>query len=122
LKALVEQQEKESATAVALYTPKTTGRLDDLTVPAELLLRQLPGVVNIEVAVRADASFPAARRCFPSPLRCSGHWFLNLSWLGLQCYGHWLLCALVAIICPEPVNLFDAVDQPTLLIRCRDVP
>jgi hypothetical protein len=54
LRRLVEQQEKESAEAFAAYTPKTQGRLDDLAVPAGPLLRQLLGVVKVEIGVRAD--------------------------------------------------------------------
>src|SRR5262249_17434730 len=54
LRRMVERQEKESAEAVASSSPTTTARLDDLTASAELLLRQLPGVVRVEVAVRAE--------------------------------------------------------------------
>jgi hypothetical protein len=54
LRKLVEQQERESAEATTAYTPKTTARLDDLTASAELVLRQLPGVVSVEVNVRAE--------------------------------------------------------------------
>jgi hypothetical protein len=33
----------------ASYTPCVTGRLDNLNVPVEPILRQLPGVVEVEV-------------------------------------------------------------------------
>lgn len=54
LRSLVEQQEKESAEAVAAFAPKSLSRLDDLTISAEAILRQLPGVVKVEVTVRAE--------------------------------------------------------------------
>jgi hypothetical protein len=54
LRALVEQQQKESAEAAAAYVPKMMGRIDDLTASAETVLRELPGVVHVEVAVRAE--------------------------------------------------------------------
>jgi hypothetical protein len=53
LEQQIEPQRKASAQAVAAYTPKLAGRLDDLTVPAADLLRQLPGVAEVEVLVRA---------------------------------------------------------------------
>jgi len=56
LEKLVKQQEKESAEAAANYVPKTVARLDDLTASAESVLQQLPGVVNVEVAVPAKKS------------------------------------------------------------------
>ena len=51
LKELVARQEKESAQAVASYLPKNKTRVDDLDSPVADLLRQLPGVVEVEVAV-----------------------------------------------------------------------
>jgi hypothetical protein len=54
LRGTVEQQEKESAAAAASYAPKVTARLDDLTASAEFVLRQLPGVVQVDVAVPAQ--------------------------------------------------------------------
>jgi hypothetical protein len=54
LRAMVEQQEKESVEATASYAPKVTARLDDLTASVESILRQLPGVVQVEVAVQAE--------------------------------------------------------------------
>jgi hypothetical protein len=54
LRELVERQEKESADATDAYTPKMTGRIDDLTTSVETVLRQLPGIVNVELAVHAD--------------------------------------------------------------------
>jgi hypothetical protein len=59
LRNLVEQQENESAAALAAYTPKVRARLDDLAAPAGEILRQLPGVVKVEVGVQADC--PAHR-------------------------------------------------------------
>jgi hypothetical protein len=54
LRAMVERQEKESTEAATSYAPKVTARLDDLTASAESVLRQLPGVVQVEVAVQAQ--------------------------------------------------------------------
>jgi len=51
LKELVALQEKESAQAVAEYLPKNKTQLDDLNSPVDSLLRRLPGVVEVEVAV-----------------------------------------------------------------------
>jgi hypothetical protein len=59
LKAAVEEQRSSSEQAVAEYKPKVPGRLDDLTTSAEALLRQLPGVVQAEVAVAVAR--PSAR-------------------------------------------------------------
>jgi hypothetical protein len=53
LKRLVAEQEIESAQAVAGYLPKNKTRIDDLDSPLADLLRQLPGVVHVEVAVAA---------------------------------------------------------------------
>jgi hypothetical protein len=47
-------QEERSAQAVAAYQPKTTARIDDLSTSVPDLLRQLPGMVQVEIAVRAD--------------------------------------------------------------------
>ena len=46
--------ENETARAVAVYSPKTQGRIDDLTAPAVDILRGLPGVVRVEVAQVAN--------------------------------------------------------------------
>lgn len=54
LKDLVARQQKESAQAVASYLPKNQIRVDDLDSHVADLLRQLPGVVEVEVAVAAD--------------------------------------------------------------------
>ena len=54
LKKLVEQQEREFNEAAASYRPKTTAGLEDLTAAAEDILRLLPGVCNVKVAVQAD--------------------------------------------------------------------
>ncbi len=53
LKQLVAEQEIESAKAVANYLPKHKTRIDDLDAQVVDLLRQLPGVVHVEVAVAA---------------------------------------------------------------------
>src|SRR5262249_54909097 len=45
----VEQQHKATAEALAKYRPTVTGRIDDLGLSAADLLRQLPGVVSVEV-------------------------------------------------------------------------
>jgi hypothetical protein len=54
LQKVVAELEKESALAVTKYEPATTVRIDDLSAPAATILRRLPGVVQVEVAVIAD--------------------------------------------------------------------
>jgi hypothetical protein len=54
LTKLVSDQAEESARAVATYHPKTAARIDDLDTPVVELLRQLPGVSQVEVGVQAD--------------------------------------------------------------------
>jgi hypothetical protein len=55
LRKLIEDQEKESATAVATYAPKTAAaRLDDLTASPESVFKELPGVAHVEVAIQAE--------------------------------------------------------------------
>jgi hypothetical protein len=54
LERQVEPQRKASAQAVDAYAPKLAVRLDDLNVPTAELLRQLPGVADVEVLVRVD--------------------------------------------------------------------
>ncbi len=44
-------EQYDSAQVAAEYQPSIPGRLDDLTIPAEALVRGLPGVVGVEVAV-----------------------------------------------------------------------
>jgi hypothetical protein len=51
LEGQVERQREASANAVADYAPKVPGRLDDLTAPVADLLRELPGVVQVEALV-----------------------------------------------------------------------
>jgi hypothetical protein len=51
LQAEVERHREASAKAAADYAPKVKGRLDDLAAPAADLLRQLPGVVEVEALV-----------------------------------------------------------------------
>ena len=55
LKMLIAEQEKESAQAVVKYASTTTikTRIDDLDSPVVDLLRQLPGVVQVDVGVAA---------------------------------------------------------------------
>jgi Tfp pilus assembly protein PilO len=53
LKQLVAEQEIESAKAVAGYLPANKTWIDDLDSPVVELLRQLPGVVRVEVAIAA---------------------------------------------------------------------
>jgi hypothetical protein len=59
LKKLIAGQKVESAQAVAEYTPKTQTRIDDLDSTVDDLLRHLPGVAQVEVAVTAKK--PTAR-------------------------------------------------------------
>ena len=49
----VEQERQASAEAVDAYVPKVTGRIDELASPAADILRQLPGVADVEVLVSA---------------------------------------------------------------------
>lgn len=51
LKKQIAEQEIESSEAVAKYTPTIKTRVDDLDAPVVDLLRQLPGVVQVEVGV-----------------------------------------------------------------------
>src|SRR5262245_54680847 len=48
LEKQLETQEQESDAAVKAYHPKITGNIDDLAVPADELLRSLPGVVEVK--------------------------------------------------------------------------
>jgi hypothetical protein len=48
----VDRQKWASPMAIRDYKPKLTGRLDDLANPAADILRQLPGVVDVEVLVQ----------------------------------------------------------------------
>lgn len=48
LKRLVAEEEERAAKLVADYTPSTPGQIDDLSAPAADLLRQLPGVADVE--------------------------------------------------------------------------
>jgi len=54
LRKLVAMQEAESAQAITNYQPKTTARIDDLNIPATEILRPLPGVVQVEVCLKAE--------------------------------------------------------------------
>lgn len=54
LKQQIAEQEEESAQAVADYAPATRTQIDDLHSPVVDLLRQLPGVVQVEVAVTVN--------------------------------------------------------------------
>jgi hypothetical protein len=53
--------------AVTAYTPKVSGRIDDLTVSAGAILQQFPDVANVErlvtVVNRAQATDPETRVC-----------------------------------------------------------
>ncbi len=51
LKKQIAEQEVESAQAVAKYAPTKQTRIDDLDSPVADLLRELPGVVQVEVGV-----------------------------------------------------------------------
>jgi hypothetical protein len=50
LKRLVSEEEDRAPKIVANYIPATSSRIDDLSAPANTLLQQLPGVVDVEVA------------------------------------------------------------------------
>lgn len=53
LKKIVADQEQESAKVFSDYRPTTRAQIDDLTASAEDIIRQLPGVAHVDVAVRA---------------------------------------------------------------------
>jgi len=53
LKRQIAEQEIESAEAVANYLPTIKAQIDDLGSPVADLLRHLPGVVQVDVGVRA---------------------------------------------------------------------
>src|SRR5262245_40050798 len=54
LTKLVAEQEEECAQAVAEYRLKTPPRIDDIDISVVDLLRQLPGVAQLEVSVQAE--------------------------------------------------------------------
>ena len=54
LQRQVAEQEVASAQAVANYVSKITTQFDDLDSPVDELLRQLPGVVQVEVLVKSE--------------------------------------------------------------------
>jgi hypothetical protein len=49
--AQLEQQRQASAAALAAYVPRVPGSIEDLAAPAAAILRQLPGVGDVEVLV-----------------------------------------------------------------------
>jgi hypothetical protein len=53
LKQQIAEREVESAQALAKYAPKSKTRIDDLGSPVADLLRQVPGVVQVEIGVAA---------------------------------------------------------------------
>jgi hypothetical protein len=53
LERQVEHERHSSEQAVKTYVPKAAGKLDDLTTPAGDILRELPGVADVEVLVKA---------------------------------------------------------------------
>lgn len=54
LKQRLAEREKEIEQAVSSYAPKSKARIDDLAAPADEILRDLPGVVQVEFLVKAD--------------------------------------------------------------------
>jgi hypothetical protein len=48
------QPDRQADAAVAAYRPAIAGRIDDLSIDAASILRQLPGVIRVEVAVSVD--------------------------------------------------------------------
>ena len=61
----IEQQRATSTDALGSYAPKGTGSIDDPSAAAVEILRQLPGVANVEVLVAAAQ--PASKRGMDSP-------------------------------------------------------
>jgi hypothetical protein len=47
----VEQERRASVESVGGYAPKVQGQIDELAAPAADILRQLPGVAEVEVLV-----------------------------------------------------------------------
>lgn len=54
LRRLVAEQEAESTQAVIKYQSKTQARIDALDISVVDLLRQVPGVVQVEAGVKAE--------------------------------------------------------------------
>ena len=54
LQKRLADRKKEIEGAVDAYSPKANSRIDDLSVPAAEILRGLPGVVQVEMLVKAD--------------------------------------------------------------------
>jgi hypothetical protein len=54
LEQQVEHERHSSEQAVKTYVPKAAGKLDDLTTPAGDILRELPGVADVEILVKAQ--------------------------------------------------------------------
>ena len=60
LTKLVAEQEQESALAVMEYRPRCRASIDDLSLPVVDLLRQLPGVAEVELKRAAPGTPPTA--------------------------------------------------------------
>ncbi len=56
LNRLVAEEEAKAPKVVADYTPGTSSRIDDLSAPAACLLRQLPGVVEVDARPTKNAT------------------------------------------------------------------
>lgn len=54
LQRQLEVQERQSEVELKAYVPKVRGRIDDLAVSAVHILRQLPGVMSVEVCRSAE--------------------------------------------------------------------
>jgi hypothetical protein len=53
LEQQVEHERHSSEHTAKTYVPKAAGKLDDLTTPAGDILREVPGVADVEVLVKA---------------------------------------------------------------------
>lgn len=54
LKQRLAERREVIEQAIAAYSPKPSVRIDDLSAPADEIFRGLPGVIQVEVLVRAD--------------------------------------------------------------------
>src|SRR4051812_21142203 len=54
LRRELAQKERDSSFAVWRFVPKIVGRIDDLNLPADEILRSLPGVVDVKIHRTTD--------------------------------------------------------------------
>ena len=62
LEQQVELQRAASVEALAAYVPKVKGQIGDIDASTADILRQLPGVADVEVLVAAEEELPPAMK------------------------------------------------------------